>query len=290
MDIMAPKASEKGLVLAYSIDCSTPDTIMGDPTRLSQILANLLSNAVKFTETGEILIHVSSKRLSGASHIIHFAIKDNGIGIPKDKMGRLFQSFTQVDSSTTRKYGGTGLGLAISKRLVELMGGRIWAESEMGLGSTFYFEIPVKETFIKPINKEPLQLNENGSEAEQNRALRVLVAEDNLINQLVMLRMLGKLGYLADVASNGLEVLQALERQSYDVILMDVQMPEMDGIETAKEIRKKWPDGPKIVAITAYALQGDREKCLAAGMDDYISKPVKLEELRAALRSIKPPI
>jgi PAS domain S-box-containing protein len=285
VDIIATKASLKRLVMTYSIDSITPETVMGDPTRLSQILANLLYNAVKFTERGEIKILVSSRKLKGSCHEIHFAIKDTGIGIPEDKMDRLFQSFTQVDSSTTRKYGGTGLGLAISRRLVELMGGEIWVESEVGTGSTFHFKILAEATQMKPINREHSLLPENENQADRNNALRILMAEDNIINQKVMLRMLNKLGYLADVACNGLEVLQALERQPYDVILMDIQMPEMDGIEAAKKIRAKLPDGPKIVAITAYALQGDREKCLAAGMDDYISKPVKLEELQVVLRT-----
>jgi CheY-like chemotaxis protein len=165
------------------------------------------------------------------------------------------------------------------------MGGKIWVESEVGTGSTFHFKILAEATQMKPINREHSSAPENKIHADQNNALRILMAEDNIINQKVMLRMLNKLGYLAEVVCNGLEVLQALERQPYDVILMDVQMPEMDGIETAKKIREKWPDRPKIVAITAYALQGDRERCLAAGMDDYISKPVKLEELQVVLRS-----
>jgi PAS domain S-box-containing protein len=286
IDIISTKASQKCLVLAYSIDFNTPKTVIGDPTKLSQILANLLSNAVKFTEKGEVMILVSSQKLKGSCHEIHFAIRDTGIGIPEDKMSHLFQAFTQVDSSTTRKYGGTGLGLAISKRFVELMGGKIWVESEVGRGSTFHFEILAEATQTKPINRELSLVPEEEIQADRKHALRILMAEDNLINQKVMLRMLSKLGYLAEVACNGLEVLQALERQPYDVILMDVQMPEMDGIETAKRIREKWLDKPKIIAITAYALQGDRETCLAAGMDDYISKPVKLEELQAVLRSL----
>jgi PAS domain S-box-containing protein len=285
VDIIATKASQKCLSTSYSIDDNTPETFIGDPIRLSQVLSNLLCNAVKFTEKGEVTIRVSSQKLKGSCHEIHFAIKDTGIGIPENKMSRLFQSFTQVDSSTTRKYGGTGLGLAISKRLAELMGGKIWVKSEVGKGSTFHFRILAEATQIKPINKDTSLVSENEIQADPNPAMRILMAEDNIINQKVMLRMLNKLGYLADVACNGLEVLHALECQPYDVILMDVQMPEMDGIETAKKIREKWSDWPKIVAITAYALQGDREKCLAAGMDDYISKPVKLEELQVVLRS-----
>jgi CheY-like chemotaxis protein len=272
------------LTIAYAIDNSTPETIIGDPTRLRQILVNLLSNAVKFTSLGQVKILVSSQKLTGAYYKIRFAIMDSGIGIPEDKMNRLFQSFTQVDSSTTRKYGGTGLGLAISKRLVELMGGKIWAISQMGMGSTFYFEILAEATPIEPF-KKPNPNSKNEFQAERNHALSILMAEDNLINQKVLLRMLNKLGYSADLACNGLEVLQALERQPYDVILMDVQMPEMDGLEATRAIRKRWAstDQPKIIAITAHALEGDRERCLAAGMNDYISKPVEMEELQAFL-------
>ncbi len=285
---MHPIASEKSLNLTYTIDESTPQAIIGDSTRLQQILANLLSNAVKFTDKGEISVSVSSKKLDGIRHRIYFEVKDTGIGIPEDKMSRLFQPFTQVDSSTTRRYGGTGLGLAITKKLVELMGGRIWAESQLGKGSTFHFTIFADATPIKPESckkAESRQESDNGK--ERNHVLRILLAEDNLVNQMVMLKMLNKLGYHADVAANGTEVLRSLELQPYDLILMDVQMPEMDGFEAARAIRKRWAsaDQPKIIAITAYALKGDREKCLDAGMDDYISKPVKLEDLREILES-----
>ena len=286
LDLVASNASMKGLKTAYSIDNGTPETIMGDPTRLRQILANLLSNAVKFTSIGEVDISVSSKNIPGSGYEIHFAVRDTGIGIPKDKMGCLFQSFSQVDISTSRKYGGTGLGLAISKRLVELMGGKIWVESELGKGSIFHFTILAEATSIKPrVGRELAMRPETDVHKTRDHALRILLAEDNIINQKVILRMLNKLGYRADVSANGLEVLAALERQTYDVVLMDVQMPEMDGIEAAKKIHEKWSVRPKIIAITAYALQGDREKCIAAGMDDYITKPVKIEELQAALES-----
>ncbi|VVB63377.1 Methanogenesis regulatory histidine kinase FilI [uncultured archaeon] len=286
LDLVASSASMKGLRMAYSIDNGTPETIMGDPTRLRQILANLLSNAVKFTSSGEVEVSVSSKNISGNCYEIHFAVRDTGIGIPKDKMGCLFQSFSQVDISTSRKYGGTGLGLAISKRLAEMMGGRIWVESELGKGSIFHFTILAKATFIKPgVGREPALRPETNIHKTRDHALRILLAEDNIINQKVILRMLNKLGYSADVSANGLEVLAALERQPYDVVLMDVQMPEMDGIEAAKKIHEKLSARPKIIAITAYALQGDREKCIAAGMDDYITKPVKIEELQAVLES-----
>ena len=289
IDLVATKASEKGVTLAYIIEKNTPETVTGDPTRLRQILTNLLSNAVKFTDKGDIEVSVSNKKLESANHEIHFAVKDTGIGISEDEINRLFQPFTQLDSSTSRRYGGTGLGLAISKRLVKMMGGKIWAESQLGFGSTFHFTILAGTAINEPARRRELahRLVPESSRASLNRALRILLAEDNIVNQKVMLRMLNKLGYLPDVAANGLEVLQAIERQPYDIVLMDVQMPEMDGLEAAKKIREKWPESerPKIIAITAYALHGDREKCLAAGMDDYISKPVKLEELQAILGS-----
>lgn len=280
-------ASKKNLDLTYSIDIKTPQAILSDPDRLQQILVNLLSNAVKFTDKGSVSLLVSEEKLSGNRHRIHFAIKDSGIGIPESKMQCLFQPFTQVDSSTTRRYGGTGLGLAISKKLVELMGGRIWAESQLGKGSTFHFSILADAALAAPENGMKPEMKYGL--LEDRKHIRILLAEDNAVNQIVMQKMLNKLGYNSDVAANGIEVLRSLERQPYDIILMDVQMPEMDGFETARAIRKLWPSGdqPKIIAITAYALKGDREKCLDAGMDDYISKPVKLDDLEEMLATIE---
>ena len=290
IDLVATKASEKGITMAYIIEKDTPRTFTGDPTRIRQVLTNLLSNAVKFTDDGEIEISVASKKIESANYEIHFAVKDTGAGISQKDIDRLFKPFTQLDSSTSRKYGGTGLGLAISKKLVKMMGGKIWAESQPGFGSTFHFTILTGTAVIEPVRGKEIQhipAPVKSIRASRNSALRILLAEDNIVNQKVMLGMLNKLGYLPDVAANGLEVLQALERQPYDIVLMDVQMPEMDGLEAAKKIRETWPESerPTIIAITAYALQGDREKCLAAGMDDYISKPVKLEELQAILGS-----
>ncbi|HWQ20807.1 MAG TPA: PAS domain S-box protein [Methanotrichaceae archaeon] len=279
-DMMGPKAAEKGLNLAYVMDDSMPSTIASDPTRLRQILVNLLSNAVKFTEKGNVEVSITSQALAGGRYQLHFAVRDTGIGIPQDRMDRLFQSFIQVDMSTTRRYGGTGLGLAISKRLVEVMGGKIWAESTPGIGSVFHFTLPVdvsSDSLPKP-EVAPSRPNNNS-----HANMRILIAEDNAINQRVIRQMLKKLGYRADIAADGLEVLEALELQPYDLVLMDIQMPEMDGFEATKEIRKRWPLGPKILALTAYALKGDREKCLEAGMDGYISKPVKMDDLSAAL-------
>ncbi len=287
LDLVSADADKKDLNTRCQFEDNTPAVILGDPTRLSQILVNLLCNAVKFTEKGEISVSVSGTRLEGENYEINFAVSDTGIGIPKEKMGRLFQSFSQIDSSTTRRYGGTGLGLAISKKLVEMMKGKIWVESEPCLGATFHFTIEVEKTLLAPIDiSKPDSKSDVCLQGNLDCNLSILLAEDNLVNQMVTQRMLNKLGCRADVACNGTEVLRALERPQYDIVIMDVLMPEMDGLEATKEIRRRWPDrGPKIIAMTASALKGDREMCLAAGMDGYISKPTKLVELRSALVS-----
>jgi CheY-like chemotaxis protein len=286
LDMVSIDAKRKGLEAEYIFEGIVPTVMLGDPTRINQILINLLNNAVKFTEKGRITISVSAKTADYDRYKIHFAVTDMGIGIPVDKMGQLFKSFHQAEASTARRYGGTGLGLAISKRLAELMGGRMWAESETGKGSTFHFTIMAEPTSCDAINID--RSAEIGQMQEKpSRNLSILLAEDNLVNQIVTQKMLRKLGYRSDVAANGFEVLQALERQHYDVVLMDVQMPEMDGLETTRVIRQRWTDGvaPFIIAMTASALKGDREACLAAGMNDYVSKPVKMEMLRAALEA-----
>jgi CheY-like chemotaxis protein len=215
-------------------------------------------------------------------------------------MDRLFQTFSQVDASTTRKYGGTGLGLAISRRLVEMMGGRIWAESKPGKGSTFYFTIMAEmaeaaqgsnatqttKALSKVVSGTSAKMIAPVQEAfleYPQKPMRILLAEDNAVNQKVALRMLERLGYRADVAANGLEVIHALERLPYDVVLMDIQMPDMDGLESTRRIRALPGRGPYIIAMTAHAMKGDREDCLSAGMNDYVSKPVRIEELQAAL-------
>ncbi|MGB7544490.1 MAG: ATP-binding protein, partial [Methanothrix sp.] len=289
LNLVRTIASKKNLDVTHIIDEHTPKAIIGDPGRLQQILANLLSNAVKFTDKGAISLSVNGEKVNGIRHRIHFAIKDTGIGIPKAKMHRLFQPFTQVDSSTTRRYGGTGLGLAISKKLVELMGGRIWAESQLGKSSTFHFTILADAALVAPESGMKPETEMKYGLLEDRKQVRILLAEDNAVNQMVMQKMLNKLGYQAEVVANGKEVLSSLELQPYDIILMDVQMPEMDGFETARAIRKLLPSGdqPKIIAITAYALKGDRQKCLDAGMDDYISKPVKLNDLSKMLAKIR---
>jgi PAS domain S-box-containing protein len=450
LDLVKLRASEKGLELACEIASDVPLAIVGDVTRLRQILVNLLNNAVKFTEQGEVVVSVTrdaGTRRRGDTETVsvslHFAVRDTGIGIPVDRLGRLFQAFSQVDASTTRKYGGTGLGLAVSRRLSELMGGRMWVESEgvPGKGSAFHFTIQAAEAAELPkrlhlqgespelrgrsvlivddndtnrriltlqtqswgmqprvtgsphealewvrqgarfdlaildlhmpemdgvelaeairasevegprvpasprprVSGSPLPLILLSSlggygkeippglfavsltkplkasalfdslmgvfagqrapgpgpagtparpvqEMAQRLPLRILLAEDYVVNQKLALRLLAQMGYRADVAANGLETIQALERQPYDVVLMDVQMPEMDGLEATRAIRARWPAAeqqgpprPRIIAMTANAMQGDREICLEAGMDDYVSKPIRVEELVQAL-------
>ena len=416
IDLVAANAAEKGIDVGYLVDQALPETLIGDVTRLRQILANLLGNAVKFTEDGSVQVSVSGHQREQDGWEIEFAVQDTGIGIPADRMDRLFQPFSQVDASTTRQYGGTGLGLAISNRLTDLMDGRMWVESEPGKGSTFYFIIhtpsAAPQTATSLLSKQPgfsgkpiliasdnafsrqiisrwlalwgaatlvaesisqslamiaeeatldaivLDLPENqalkltagvehrfgnhglpifkclalgqqsGGAAQVtacltkpvkptqlfrllsgafegnttlieetparlepisvsglHQPLRILLAEDNAVNQKVTLGLLSRLNYSVDVVATGLDVLNALRRQPYDLILMDVQMPEMDGLEATRQIRRQWPatQQPAIIAMTANALQGDREECLAAGMNDYVSKPIRLEELAAAL-------
>jgi signal transduction histidine kinase/DNA-binding NarL/FixJ family response regulator len=294
LDLVAAKAAEKGIQVSYVPEAQLPRTITGDVTRLRQILANLLANAVKFTETGKVTLAIAGQE-EGEGYRLRFSVTDTGVGIPKDKLDRLFKSFSQVDTSTTRRYGGTGLGLTISKYLSEAMGGAIWVESTgvPGQGSTFYFTIlaqaaPEQEpaSAKKLISLKPrfdLQMG-------QKHPLRILLVEDNAVNQKVVLRILERHGYRADVAANGLEALEALRRQLYNVVLMDVQMPEMNGLEATRLIRERWPQErqPRIIALTAHALQGDCERLLAAGMDDYLSKPIAIEALMEALQRSQP--
>ncbi|MCU0923891.1 MAG: response regulator, partial [Burkholderiaceae bacterium] len=422
LDLVAARAADKHLDLAYDFEGDLPAAVRGDVTRLRQVLLNLLSNAVKFTDAGEVVLTVSAN-----GEQLQFAVRDTGIGLSEVAIGRLFQKFSQADSSTTRKYGGTGLGLAISKLLAELMGGHMRAESAgPGLGSTFRFTIRAPAaslppgrrrdfmgeqpafkgkrvlvvddnatnrrilalqtakwgmtvqdteapeqalvmlsaqpydlaivdmhmpgmdgrelatriraaahtlplvlfsslgrrevhghggslfaaTLAKPLHQSQLfdtlvSLLGHGAKPQQAAAparpkidaalstrhpLRILLAEDNVVNQKLALRLLQQMGYRADLASNGIEAIECIERQSYDVVLMDVQMPEMDGLEAARRITSRWPadERPRIVAMTANAMQGDRGQCLAAGMDDYVTKPIRVDALVTALLATAP--
>jgi CheY-like chemotaxis protein len=237
---------------------------------------------VKFTEKGEIGIRCEAMVLGNNRYEIHISVRDTGIGISEEIQKKLFQPFSQADASTSRKYGGNGLGLAICKRLVELMGGRIWVDSIAQKGSTFHFAFPAEGSAL-PASKTPLVPAAIDS-SRPNRQRSILLAEDNLVNQRMTILMLKKLGYHADKVANGKEVLAALEHKRYDLILMDVQMPEMDGLEATREIRRLWPScDTKIVALTAHAIAGDRERCLDAGMDDYLCKPINIEDLKIAI-------
>ena len=283
LDLLSPKVSED-VDLRCVID-KTPASIVGDVTRLRQILVNLISNALKFTARGEVVVSVTSRSLHDEFYELEFAVKDTGIGIPADRMDRLFESFSQVETSTSRQYGGTGLGLAICKRLSEMMGGRIWVESRVRRGSTFHFTIQAEAALPArdDARRSPIK------SGRQSRPLRILLAEDNAVNQRVAILLLAKLGYRADVAANGIEVLNALKRRRYDVILMDVQMPQMDGLEASRRICREWPDSrPRIIAITADSMEEDRQACLKAGMDDYLSKPIRLPNLALALDNCPP--
>ncbi len=290
MDLMVTRVAEKGLVLKVVLDDQLPTMLVGDASRLRQVLANLLSNAVKFTDKGFVEVSVRGNAIPEGFEL-RFDVLDTGIGMPQDKLDRLFMPFSQIDSSITRRYGGTGLGLAISKRLVGMMGGRIWAKSNPGVGSTFTFTIKVKLPCMQPVQHEVKDLKPDikppiEGHFQQALPLSILLAEDNAVNQMVLLQMLRKIGYQADLASNGFDVLAALDRQAYDVVLMDIQMPDMDGFEATRRILARFPKmkRPRIIALTAHALNGDRERCLEAGMDGYLSKPVKIEDLQSALR------
>ncbi|UCC52499.1 MAG: response regulator, partial [Anaerolineaceae bacterium] len=272
--------------LQLSVSDSVPPALIGDVTRLRQVLINLLSNAVKFTRRGSVRLSVEARAAQGSDEYsrLNIQVADTGIGIPSERIDGLFEPFEQADDEVSRQFGGTGLGLAICRQLVEMMGGQIWAESALGEGTIFYVSLELPVAALAQI-KARKQLSDTPSDLGRERPLHILLAEDDSVNQMVALHMLQKLGYRADVAANGYEVLDALERQDYDVILMDNRMPEMDGVEATRRIRSEQPleKQPYIVAMTASALEGDRERLLEAGMDDYVAKPVMIDKLVEAL-------
>jgi PAS domain S-box-containing protein len=309
-ELLAPQAKHKGLAFIGSIAPDLPAGLRGDPNRLRQILLNLASNAVKFTAHGEVAVRASLVSMIDSAVVVRLAVSDTGIGIPADKQALLFEKFTQVDASTTRHYGGTGLGLAISKQLVHLMGGEIGVSSKAGQGSEFWFTVCLARSEGPPaallppgtlhdihslLADDPATKRRVLAICDRHRhrdALQILLAEDNLINQKVALGFLKKLGLHADVVGNGAEALQALTTRAYDLVLMDMQMPEMDGLEATRLIRSPQsaalnPQLP-IIAMTASAMQGDQEMCLQAGMNDYLSKPVSLQLLAAVLDKYLP--
>ncbi len=303
--LLAIKAREKQLELIYRIAPEVPAQLLGDPCRLRQIIFNLVNNAIKFTDHGEVSLSVELSSESPDGVELQFKIRDTGIGIPADRMNRLFLSFSQVDSSTTRRFGGTGLGLAICKKLSEMMGGHIGVKSNEGGGATFWFTARFQKqphTTAEPlrlpadIHTKPILITTAAEAAAVTSAalpkihdenVRILVVEDNEINLKVAVKIVDMIGFKTDTATNGHEALQKLNTTSYDLVLMDIQMPVMDGYEATTRIRDPQSNvnghGIPIIAMTANAMKGDREKCLQAGMDDYVSKPINPLELQAKI-------
>ena len=294
VELVSSQASEKGLVVDTRIDHHCPPAIFGDVTRVRQVLVNLLSNAVKFTEDGSVDVVVSSQPVplgaEGDDKVeVHFEVRDSGIGIPADKQAKIFDVFSQADASTTRRFGGTGLGLTISRRLTELMGGVIAVESEPGCGSTFRFSVRGRPARL---HLTPDTAQHVDTELASKMPLRILVAEDHPTNQIVARLLLQRMGYEPDVVDNGRQAVNAVARaadsgEPYDVVLMDVHMPVLDGLAATREIRRRHAEAsPKIAAVTASTLKGDRERCLAAGVDEFVGKPIFADELEATLKQM----
>ncbi|MGC9942310.1 MAG: response regulator [Verrucomicrobiota bacterium] len=291
--LLAPRAHAKNVALTYASLDKLNAQLVGDPSRLRQILLNLIGNAIKFTDAGEVSLEITQTGKSDSLVELSFSVRDTGIGISDEAKKMLFQSFTQADTSTTRRFGGTGLGLAISRKLVELMGGSIGVNSVLGKGSTFWFTMPFAKQTAESEKVKPAAAPAHASSQprSQPNQVRVILAEDNKVNQLVGVKQLKKLGYTnVCTVANGIEAVAAWQENPNSIILMDCQMPEMDGYEATHKIRElETMDAlPRtlIIAMTANAMQGDRELCLAAGMDDYISKPVEVDHLRLALEKI----
>jgi signal transduction histidine kinase/CheY-like chemotaxis protein len=278
---MFAAAQQKDLRLTWDVDPQIPDTLVGDENRIRQVLLNLVGNAIKFTDTGSVRVSVEMLPAPDCSLIAHFSVRDTGPGIPAEKRQIIFEPFRQADGSTTRRYGGTGLGLAISTGLVDIMGGRIWVDSEVERGSTFHFTAPftLGETSLPQRATAPAAVSESAP-------LSILVAEDNVVSQKLVTALLKERGHSVTLAANGWVVLDLVERRDFDLILMDIQMPEMDGLQATAEIRHREGQTGKhipIVAMTAHAMAGDRERCLDAGMDGYIAKPIHPGELMALI-------
>jgi signal transduction histidine kinase/HPt (histidine-containing phosphotransfer) domain-containing protein len=286
--LLSPKATAKNLTLTHHLAASVPECIVSDVTRLRQILLNLVNNAIKFTATGSVAIACEAILMPDDRYEIHFSVSDTGIGIAAEDIDRLFQAFTQANISTTREYGGTGLGLVICRRLIDMMEGKIWIESQLGQGTTFHFTILAAAIDLNPpqptvATNTPLLATDR--KLGETIPLKILIAEDNQINQELALAMFARLGYTPDIVTNGLEAVAAVQDKAYDLLFLDLHMPKMDGIETAKYLVREWENfglthpRPKIIAMTANAMQGDREVCLDAGMDDYVSKPIFMDVL-----------
>jgi PAS domain S-box-containing protein len=281
IDLLAPKASEKGLGLKSVIAPGFPPAVVGDPTRVRQVLMNLVGNALKFTGRGEIVVAASAETKNSDEREMTISVQDTGIGMSDEVKSRLFRSFSQGDSSTTRRFGGTGLGLAISRRLVELMGGRLLVESREGVGSVFSMVLPAQSVTEIPAAVQ----SDNSSDARILAELipvKILLVEDNPVNQTLAKRMLGKLGYVPDLAENGRVAVEIVGSGAYDLVFMDVLLPDVDGLEATRRIvsSRALRDRPAIIAMTANAIEGDKDQCLEAGMDDYMSKPVRIDDFR----------
>jgi signal transduction histidine kinase/ActR/RegA family two-component response regulator len=288
VELLAPQARAKSIQLDCAIDADVPPWIVGDTERLRQVVVNLVANAVKFTERGEVRVSVrnattSADRHPGSAVVLDFGVTDTGIGIPAAQQDLLFRPFSQVDGSIARRHGGTGLGLAISKGLVTAMGGRIWVHSEAGAGASFHFTLPA---VVAPAVAAQADAGSPFDHTlAQRLPLRILLAEDNEVNQRVTLAMLRRFGYRADIAANGLEALAAVRRQRYDLVLMDIQMPDMDGLEATRAMLAPGSaaPAPRIIGLSANALAGDIAAATRAGMDDYLPKPMSPTQLRAML-------
>jgi signal transduction histidine kinase/CheY-like chemotaxis protein len=301
---LAFRAHEKGLSLMASVAPDVPDDLVGDWLRLQQILINLIGNALKFTERGEVALVVTVDERTDADAVVHFAVSDTGIGIPPERQARIFDAFTQADGSTTRSYGGTGLGLTISRRLVDMMGGSMRVDSEPGRGSTFHVTVRlaiVAAKAVNPAEPDTKNLEPDRKNLEPDRKnlepgtwnlepLRILLAEDNTVNQYLALKLLSKQGHSVEAVTSGQAVLDAIVRAPYDLVLMDVQMPGMDGFAATASIRareRRTGGHLPIIALTANAMVGDKERCLAAGMDGYVSKPIDIRELTGEIARVR---
>jgi PAS domain S-box-containing protein len=291
MLVLSPQAQAKGLRLLYHLDEAIPGRLAGDPERLKQVILNLVGNAIKFTEQGEISVNVSPAVEAGLGpkgkgiEVLEFCVRDTGEGIEEGKLESIFESFTQADGSYTRKYGGSGLGLTISRQIVGMMNGDIWVESALGQGSAFYFTAVFSSLAVSgDTAPEPVSAGRAREPEDARGGLKILLAEDNAINQIFTKRVLEKAGHSVSVVSNGREAFEALGKGRYDVVLMDVQMPVMDGYEATRRIRGSSGGGVDpsvpIIAVTAHAMEGDREKCLSAGMDFYLPKPFGVSQLQ----------
>ena len=287
--VFTGSAARKQLKLLCTVSPEVPETIICDPDRLAQVITNLVGNAIKFTAAGEVELKVDLEEVSRETAKLHFSVRDTGVGIPADKQQTIFDAFSQADASTTRKFGGTGLGLTISTKLVALLGGKLWVESEVGKGSWFHFTLLAHVIAGKP--EATAASLEPADSVAASEALNILLAEDNPVNQRVAKRVLEKQGHSVTIASNGKAALELWQKQPFDLILMDVQMPEMDGMEATAAIRGQENGSGKhipIIALTAHAMAGDRDRCLSVGMDGYASKPIRVDELRQEIARLRP--